>query len=305
MTIQRISTYAVHQSTLRDSSRVQSELATLQGQLSSGYKTDKFSGLDGNVEQFVQLDAKIRKTDTYINNNELVLARLNTTQVTMEKLIQVADDMENLMVLRRNPANADNLNFSAQLDALRKTATALLNTTFEGRFIFGGTRTDTPPVMDPPPASVEAGVPDAGYYQGSDENITVRTQDNFEIQYNVRADDSGFQKMFAAINLAISADTGLEEGVDEKIQQSIQLMQDGLSDMNTAQTKVNSNIVTLTEINARHTDLKLYWKGVKEQAINTDIVSASTAVAINQAILQASFQAFARINQLKLSDYLR
>jgi flagellar hook-associated protein 3 FlgL len=304
MTIQRISTYAVHQSTLRDSTRVQSELANLQGQLSSGKKTDKFLGLDGNVEQFVQLDAKIRKTDVYINNNELVLARLNTTQVTMEKLMQVSDDMENLMVLRRNPANADNLNFAAQLDALRKTATSLLNTTFEGRFIFGGTRTDTPPVMDPQPAPIEEGVPDAGYYQGSNENLIVRSQDNFDIEYNVRADNSGFQKMFAAIDLAISADTSLTQGADEKIQKAIQLMQDGLSDMNTAQTKVNGNIVTLTDINARHNDLKLYWKGVKDQAINTDIVSASTAVALNQAILQASFQTFARINQLKLSDYL-
>lgn len=304
MTIQRISTFAVHQGTLRDTSRVQSELANLQGQLSSGFKTDQFYGLDGQVEQYIQLDARIRKTDIYMENNEVILSRLNTTQVTMDKLIAIADDVEDLMTLRRNPTAAQNLNFPARLDALRKTATALLNTTFEGRFIFGGTRTDIPPVIEPVPAPVETGVPDAGYYQGSSENLTARVQDNFDIEYNVRADDAGFQNFFAAIDLAIEGHNGEASEADETIQDAIKMIQESLAGMNTAQTKVNSNIVAINDINSRHSDLKLYWKTVKEEVINTDIVSVSTTVALNQAILQASFQAFARINQLRLSDYL-
>ncbi len=302
MTIQRISTYSVHQSTLRDTSKTQSELAKLQGQLSSGYKTDRFVGIDKQVEQYIGLDAKIRKTDIYIENNAVVLSRLNTTQVTMEKLIDVTNDIQNLMVQRRNPALAKNINFKERLNALRTTAVSLLNTTFEGRFIFGGTRTDTPPVSDTVIPPITEGVPDAGYYKGSTENLKARTQDNFDIEYNVRADDAGFQKMFAAIDLGLKGDT---ENSDVKISNAIKLAQEGLSDINAAQTKVNSNIVTVNDINDRHNDLKLYWKGVQEDVIKTDIISVSTAVSINQAILQASFQAFAKINQLKLSDYLR
>jgi flagellin-like hook-associated protein FlgL len=63
--------------------------------------------------------------------------------------------------------------------------------------------------------------------------------------------------------------------------------------------------VSLGEITDRHTSLSLYWKGVKENVIKTDLVAASTAVATDQAILQASFQTFAQVNRLRLLDFLR
>ena len=61
----------------------------------------------------------------------------------------------------------------------------------------------------------------------------------------------------------------------------------------------------MTNINTRHGSFKLYFLGVKEEIGNADLVSVSTQVAINQGILQASFQAFAKINSLKLADFLR
>ncbi len=303
MTIQRISTYAVHQGTMADVNKTQADLFDLQKQISSGFKTDRFEGLAGQVEHFVSLEAKIRKTQTYIQQNEVVIARLNTTQKTVGDIIDIADQMQNLITLRRNPAAADNMAFKQQMLSLRTTAAAMLNTTFEGRYLFGGTNTNTPPVNDNPfPAPVAPGVPDDGYYQGSKENLTVRAQDGYEIEYNIRADDIGFQQMFAAVDLALSGD---ETDSDVLLGKAIDLINQAIDNINAAQAETNSNIVSLQNINERHVELKLYWEGVKEEVIKTDILSASTKVALDQAILQASFSAFSTINQLRLADFLR
>lgn len=301
MTIQRISTYMVQQRTLGDVGVVQSNLFDLQKQISSGFKTDVFSGLDGQVEQFTALDARVRKSETYVQNNEVALSRLRTTQVTMEKLIEIADDAEDLLTLRRNPVNATALNFSPQMESLKENMAALLNTTFEGRYIFGGTRTDVPPVADPIPEPVAAGSPDDSYYQGSKQNPTLRAQDNLEMEYGVRADDMAFQNIFSAISLAVKADVSNGDAVFATAQD---LLQQGMQDLVTAQSKVNSDIVAISAITDRLNDLKLYWRGVKEDVITTDLVTASTQVSLDQAILQASFQSFASINRLRLVDFL-
>lgn len=302
MAIQRISTFSIQQQTLHNTGKTQASLADLQKQLSSGYKTDTYGGLDGQVEQFSYVDATLRKTDTYLNDTEVALGRLGTTQTTIEKLIDLANDAKNLILLRRNPSNAQSLDFVPRMEAFKKTAAGLLNVTFEGRYLFAGTRTDVAPVIDP--------VPDGGstandsYYVGSKEDISVRIHNNMDLTYNVRADADGFQKMFAAISAAESAST-TGTGSDTLLGEALDKMNEAIEDINATQTRVNSNLVILNTMKDQHSNLKGYWKGLKEEIINTDIVGVSTQIATDQAILQGAFQSFATINRLKLIDYIR
>jgi flagellar hook-associated protein 3 FlgL len=302
-TIQRISTFGVHQSLLGNVNNVQKNLFDLQKQISSGVKTDNLQGLASQVEPFTAIEAKIRRTETYLQQNSLVISRLNTTQEQLDSIIELADQAENLIIQRRNPATGKDLNFAGQMDNLKQTIAGALNETFEGRYLFGGTNTNTPPVIVDPsiPNPVSPGVPDDSYYQGSNENITVRAQDSYEFEYNVRADDKSFQQLFTAMALAESGDSA---DTDELLAAAQDMIQDALEGIIAVQTRVNSQIVSMENINQRHDELRLYWQGVREEIINTDIVAASTEVAIDQAILQASFQSFASINQLRLTDFL-
>lgn len=303
MVYSRVSTYNVHQSTLRDSTRVQAELFNLQNQISSGLKAQTFAELNGKVEQFTLLDARMSRTTQFIENNKVTASRLNSVNAALDQNIQTVTDFKNLIVLRRNAAVGNNLAFQQQLEGHWKALSSQLNTSFEGRYLFSGTRTDTPAVdaENFPTLAVE-GTPDAGYYTGSEENATVRIQDNFELSENVRADDPAYQKIFAAFVLAKE---GNAEANDTKLTKAYDLLQEGLKGVIDLQTSVNANKVIVEQANEKLDALNLYWKGVKEEIVNTDIVSASTEVAVNQGILQASFQAFARINALQLSDYLR
>ena len=303
MAVGRVSTFAVHQTTLRDASKVQVNLADLQQQLSSGAKSQDFAGLGGSEsEQFLLLENKIAKTDIYLNNNKIATTRINSTDNALSQIIETAANLKNLISQRRNAAS-NSAAFPETLRGSWQSLVSQLNTSLEGRFLFGGTRTDTAPVNAETFPTLEVdGVPDDGYYNGSAEDVMLRADDNTEFNYNVRADDMGIQQIFAGLAMA---QQGHEAKSDEDLKKAYDLVEQGLNGVISTQSVVNQNKVAISDINNRHESFKLYFQGVKEEIGNADLVSVSTQVAINQGILQAAFQAFAKINSLKLSDFLR
>lgn len=302
MTVTRVSTYAMHQTTMTDVTRLQARMANLQNQISSGMKSSTFQGLDGQVEAFVQFEAKIKKNQTYINNNTLIIARLQTTDVALEQIISIASDFQNLLVQRRNPVSGDDLQFDISANALRQALANQLNTAQEGRYLFSGSRTNIPPVPAPIQGNTAPGLPDDNYYQGNDVDLFARVQDNFDVQYNVRANEEGFQKLFAAIELGLRAD---HSNSQDLLMEATELVASALQDIIAIRARVQQNTVNIEEINERHEQLNLYWKGLSERIIKTDLLSASTEVALSEAVLQASFQSFTRLNSLRLTDFLR
>jgi len=304
MTISRVSSYNLTQTLMRDTGRAQSELYDLQGQLSSGQKTNNFSGLGSKTEKYASLEAQLSRGQAYIDTSTVIEGRLDVVDNALAALIETATDAQNLISLRRNGAVGDSLAFDTQIEGKWQAMASQMNVSLEGRYVFSGAATDRPPVNgDNYPRLAVSGTPDAGYYQGSGEDISVRIDDSILVTYNVRGDDPAFQKIFAG--LAMARQYGTRAGESTEMQQAYDLIAEGVQGLIGVRATVNANKVTVMDNSDRLTSLQLYWKGLKEEIGNTDIVAVSTQVAINQGILQAAYQAFARISSLKLSDFLR
>lgn len=300
--VQRTSTLGIFNSTIGNVSKVQTELTELQEQISSGFKSRDFEGLFGEVESFTALERNIKRTDRYEQNNDLALSRLRTQDKALTDVVSVLDDLQDLIVLARNPATRETMEFDIQANSLREQLGAALNQSFKGYYLFGGTRSDVPPVMTPVPGSPTPGVLTNNYYQGSTENASIRADDRVELEYEVRADNEAFQRAFAVFSRVIDGGGSSNDAVLAIAQDEIT---DALAEVNDMRTRINSDIVYIDNVNSRHVNQRLYWQGVSEEIIKTDVLAASTKVAQDQAILQASFQAFARVNQLQLADFLR
>lgn len=301
--VQRVSTQGVFNSTIGNVSQVQRGLADLQDQVSSGFKTRTFEGLTGEVESFTALERNIKRSSQYEQNNELTLSRMRTQDQAMQDAIQVIDELQDLIVLARNPATRDTIEFDTQALNLREQLASALNQSFKGFYLFGGTRSDTPPVLsNPVPGSPTPGNMTNNYYVGSTENANIRADDRVELEYNIRADDDAFQLAFAAFSAVIDGGGSSSDSVLSAAQDQVT---DALAEVNNLRTRLNSDIVYVGNVNDRHLNQRLYWQGVSEEIIKTDILAASTKIAQDEAILQASFQAFARVNQLSLADFLR
>ena len=299
MALQRISNLALFSSTMRNITNTQSSLFDLQDQISSGIRAKNFKGLNGQVEQFIGLEAQIRKLDTFQKNNTVLEARLQSASQSVGSIIEVADQIEDLIVLKRSAVTSENLSFKLQLQNKIKAVADALNVSSEGRYLFGGTRTDTKPVPEALVSNISVGVPDTGYYVGSNESVVNRIDQSLEVEFPARGDDIAFQQVFAAVNLALEGDNN-----DASLAKAVQLIQEAQLGLNGVQARFNSTIINVQEINNRNEQQALYLKGVTEQVAKTDVVAATTKMANDQATLQASYQVFARLIQLKLSDYL-
>lgn len=300
-TLSRVGSVTLLNNTMGDVGKLQEQLATLQEQISSGIKAKNFQQLNGQVEQFTLMESRIRRTEAYIETNQLAIARMQTADQSLSQVVEIADQMEDLIVAARNPANAGSLAFEQQMKNLLHAMATALNVSFDGRYLFSGTASNQPPMPDTTVTPTLVGTPDAGYYKGSGTNVQLRAEDTLTYDFPVRADDIAFQKIYAAAHQAIE---GYRYGDDAQLKQALELMQSGQDDLNTARSRVNMTIINITDVNERLGAMNLYWKGVTEKIGKTDIVAATTQIASYEAVLQATFQVYARLSQLRLSDYL-
>jgi len=99
--------------------------------------------------------------------------------------------------------------------------------------------------------------------------------------------------------------TAMENNDQLMLDKAANLADSAADEINAIQSRVNNNINIIENTNQAHDTSVTYLRGVLGAEISTDIVAASTQVAIDQSILQASFSAFAKISSLRLADFLR
>ncbi len=296
----RIGSLSLVNDVLRDVTQSQTKLADLQLQISSGYKSDTFAGLNGSVEKFTQVTAQLSRAKQFNSNNQVNISKLQTADVALEKLVDIADQIKT-NIMGANGATIDSSNLEQVIGDLLKAFGSELNTNFNGYYVFGGADSNTIPVPDTTVSNQVLGVPDSNYYVGSTQDTIMRFDERTEVAFPVRADDPAFQKIYAAARQAIDA---AQRGNAEELQKAQQLIQDGQKDLNTARSRLGATLLNVQSVDDRLKQLQTHWTELADGVSKTDIVAASTEVAGYQAILQASFQVYARLSQLKLSDYL-
>jgi flagellar hook-associated protein 3 FlgL len=287
--------------TLRDVGASQVKLAELQRQISSGDKSQNFVGLDGSVEQFTRVNSQIERAVQYRANNQVNLSKLQTVDIALRNISEIADSMKNNMV-GANGATIKTMNLPQIISDMLANIGSELNASFNGNYLFGGTDTLNPPVPSTTVANNALGVPDDVYYTGAKQDAVLRADDRTDIEFPARADDPAIQKIYAAAKMAINA---ANLGDTDQMSKAQQLIQTGIAELSALRTRVGGVIVNVEGIDDRLGALSTHWRELSDEISKTDLVAASTEVASYQSVLQASFQVYARLSQLRLSDYLK
>ena len=307
--ITRISTKSFHQGTVNDMTRLQTELTSISKQISSGNNVQDFTELSklGQTERVLGFQNQKAKVDNYIQNNTIINNRLQSYNTSVANIIDVAESLRNTLLLRRTPTTGGELPLQEIVQSDLATVKGNLNVQSEGRYLFSGGRTNTQPVGDtsqPNYTLNTAGEYDtnANYYQGDGQKFTINAADALEVEYGITADNPAFQKLFAAMQLAMQGDLNDD---DSMLASAIDMVTASISDLSSLQANINNNITILDTANDNHEDFKLYLDQSISDITETDIGMASIDFSTAQTTLQAAFSVFSRISSLKLSDYLR
>ena len=128
-------------------SNMQDRFADLQIQLATGKRTSTLSGLGTDRNYDLTLRARLGRIDSYKNTIQTVNLRLDFYDNAMIRLDQIEADARTSASPGGYGTDGINLTTSPSLSEARlDEVLSLLNTQVSGRYLFGGSITDQPPV---------------------------------------------------------------------------------------------------------------------------------------------------------------
>jgi len=311
MPINSVSTYGSLQSFINNMNTTQSQLNTVETQIDSGEISQTFDGLNGNVEQFISLNAQQARLQNYQQNNTSLLGQLDSTQTVMGSIVNLAQKIQSNIAtqISQPPSTLDS--FISTMQGELSTLAGLLNTSYAGSYIFGGTRTDVQPVKTPVPNPATPGQPDTTYYQGSLNTTSVQISDTQQISNSITAADPSFQNLIAGLTLAIKAATDASNStsgtsISATLGNAENLVSSGVNGATALQSIVGNNIVTVNNTNSEQSATQTYLQGITNNMSQSNVVQLSTSAANDQATLEAGMSLYAKISSLlqTLAQYL-
>lgn len=273
-------------------------------QISSGLKAQDFEDIATDVNELLNLQDQRSVTEQYKNNIQTAQSRLSATENAIQGLSNIILDAANVWTLGRSENTAETrANLAPQAEGLTEAFYNLINTKFDGRFIFSGAAADQPPLTTSPAANTFPGNPaPTDYYNGDSQRLQVITGAGAVEDYGITGDNQALADMKAGLETLWY---GLENNSKSDIDGAINLLtgaQKGLSDV---LGEVGGQKSALNIIDERHTNTNNFLTQRVDEIEKVDIAEAMTKFSQEIASLQASMTVITQLNSLSLVDFLR
>jgi len=301
----RVANFAQHERNLAHILNTQERLRTGQLQVSSGKRSETFSGISSDARRLVNVEAAHIRTTQYISNNNLIDQRMQVMETNVSQAFELITEYKTLLINALNADNSSDLALPIQTQSMLSEMTALLNVEDDGRFLFAGTRTDTRPVdLAGLPGTYTLPTADGdsiGYYQGDTTALTVQADENFTVAYGITAAEVGFERAIRAMHMVQIGPPGDRATLDAALAVTNQAI-DAVSDI---RTRIGASRAALENVNTRLTEFQLFSEKTISDLENTDITEVITQMNADQVAMEASFSIIARLSDLSLTRFIR
>ena len=281
---------------LSDLRRVQERLADAQDRVSSQKRIEKPSDDPLGAERAVRLRGELDTTKAYGTAVDESRSWLDATDSALSSINDIVQTARELTVQAANGATtpAARQSIKVQLDALTEQLKTTLNGAYDGRYIFSGTATDTPPY------DLTSATPDA--YQGDANPVVRQIGPGVSVQVNVSADDvlSGLLPALRALS------SHLQSGDAASLQTTdLQALDTGLTTVTTARSQIGAITNRVDAAGTRLDDLHDVTTAFLSTTEDADLPQALTDLSAQQNALQSALRGGATLIQQSLMDFLR
>ncbi|MEG0772995.1 flagellar hook-associated protein FlgL [Clostridium sp.] len=312
----RITNGMLSTSFLGDMNRNLNSMQTIQKQLTSGKEFSRPSDNPFKVARSMQMYSEIYANKQYNSNIKDTINWMDTTDAALGQATNTLQRVRELMVSAGNAAYGSS-ELSAIKDEINEKVAEfgqILNTSFDGKYIFGGTEGTTKPMK----VTDTAGTNVLDYTNTDTTNVnkslSVEISPGVTAEYNVTAGDvlnydkstgntneNDLSTLFNNIltHLSNSADKSKVTGDDLKeMDIAINNLLKLSSKVGTVQNRMESAKDLNVEQNFNMTEILSANEDI-------DIVEKTMEFATMQTIYMASLQTSAKVLQPSLIDYLR
>ncbi len=290
--VMRVATFANNTRMLNAALLTQARMADLQMQEASGVVSTDYGGLGAATRTVLDLEASLKASQAYGEATEEAASRVEVLSSTLSTITD-------MMSADSNATSSAALSTAAEgyMDELA----SLLNTSFEGRYLFGGDRTTTAPV-DLDSYVADADTASTAYYQGDGAIATVKISRDQSVAYGVTAGNSAFEQAFRALGMIASASDATDTDL---LQSSYDLMVSALDATIAVQSKVSIDAGTLERATSRQSDYQSFLSAAVTDLKGADVTQIAVTLSSYETQLSASYSALAKVQSLNLLDYLR
>ncbi len=303
----RIADFAQFQLTMSYISRTQNDVAETQIQIASGKRAQTYSEIPTQTNQLVNLERSVTRTEQFSENIDRALNRLNTMEAAVNVMVERAIEVKSIISQGLSGTNLDDLPLQEFANTFSSEVAALLNTQLGGEYLFAGSLTDQAPVdLNDPLYTPQAGLPgaftaDSNYYQGDDFVQSVRADDNYDLDYGLRADDTAFEELLRTFAYMDYADVNSDKVVLEQAFTLVSSAIDGLSDL---RGQIGAHSEVLDDARNSHNDFVTFANNLVSNIEDVDVAEATTNLAFNEVQLQGSYLAISRLRELSLLNFI-
>ncbi len=307
----RVSTAGQNQLLIVDVLRQQERLFDTQKQVTSGTKSREYQGIAADVATLSGAKTVRSKAEQFLKTN-LELERVTEVQnLSLQGVVDVADNLRETLIKALNVGSGIGLRDT--IDALYNEAVNFLNVQENGRFVFGGTRTDVEPVNAHTPAELEAlGASNAALaFDNNQIKAQARVDESLTVTYGVLADEVAgdlfqlFQDlMIYATGTPSSFSNPLSNADRSFILGKIGQANAAFDTANAAQAQHGVAMKTIEEAQLRHENELAFINQFIADLEDTDIGEAVTRLNQDQLALESSFRVFSQLNQLSLLNFI-
>jgi flagellar hook-associated protein 3 FlgL len=301
--VSRIATFPATDALVRANVRTQSAVSDIQLQISSGLKSPDYKGIARDTQRLLNLETSRNKLETFSTNGKLVTGNVELAFSAIERMNDLANNMLSGLTAALGGDFVNPAVTTSQGQIGLDEFVGLLNVQSAGRYIFGGSRIDTPPVDINDPswtAQTPPSVANTGYYQGDSTINSVQMGDSLYVNYGVLASDPAFEQALRAYNLIIN-----NPGNQAAYREASGLLQSAIDGMANVRGQVGTNARTIENAILRNDEDKATLTEMISSIKEVDLAQASVDLQEAQTQLEASYATTVRLLQLSLFDFLR
>jgi flagellar hook-associated protein 3 FlgL len=301
--ISRVATFANNDQMINAALRTQSTMANQQLQEASGQVSPDFGGLGSTSQQVIDLQISVTRSQSYIDAATGTDSKVQVMYSTMTSVTDLLTQLRSLLTGASNSATTDPASVTQSAQQMMQEMSSLLNTQYSGQYLFGGSRTTTPPVdisSSAYPAMTSPSAASTSYYQGDDQAASVRVSDTETVSYGVTADNPAFEQAMRALNLVANNSPLSTSTLDE----ALNLATSAVGASAEIQAHLGLASSSIQTASATQSDYQSFAKTLGSNLTGVDVAAVTAQLSTYQAQLSASYSAIAKIQSLNLASYL-
>jgi flagellar hook-associated protein 3 FlgL len=293
--------------------QLKSQANDLQSQVSTGLKSQQYSGLGAAASQVANLQAAVSHHQDYLDTIGTVQQRIQEQTTALSTIESISQKFSQL--LPSGAFNATPTDIQTQAKALLQELSDFLNTSDGSRYLFSGSLTNTAPVdfADlPSPGSLGAAVNGqvpTGYYAGNNTAQKAKIDDNVTVSYGVTADNPAIENIVRVANYLANLPAGSPSASNPAdvaaMDQAATLMTQGVAGLQQIQGTLALQSSQLQTVQQTHQNFINLAQTNIQSLESVDPATAITQLNQLEISLQASYQAVSTLQQLSLVNYLK